>query len=159
MFISFSHSQTNSNNDYLILTNVDNDYNDNDTDIGVLVSSKFIGIAGFWAKLLSQPNSTQLQLEWLHTGLSPTPPSHPIHETTCCRCAADRGLPDNIGSSFSVCILIWTQLERRPPKKIKKIEDDLKNKNLSQSKQNKTWIQPQKNEHDLKKINSRRPQK
>jgi hypothetical protein len=73
-------------------------------------------------------------------------PWGPHHDQTTPPQETDRALPDNIGSSFSLCNLILSQLERRPPKKLdddlekKLIEDNLKKQNLkTTSKEN--WKQ------------------
>jgi hypothetical protein len=79
-----------------------------------------------WEKSMYCHSPTQLQLELeldLIMGRNPPYPTHP---------GTFKALPGNLGSWFSVCNLILTQLKRRPKKKEdelnKKMEDNLNKK-------------------------------
>jgi hypothetical protein len=86
------------------------------------------------------PTQPQLEFELdLLMGRKPPTPPHP---------GTFKALPDNLGSWFSVCNLILTQLIRRPKKKgrlhkkNKKMEDDLKKKEdkpINQNQPNWLW--------------------
>ena len=87
--------------------------------IAKLTNGKAVNNMLTWTNNCHSPTQPQLELEWdiimSWQNLAPAPVRHPP--------GTFKALPGNIGSWFSVCNLILTQLERIPQKKM---EDNLK---------------------------------